>query len=218
MHAANDTQGFARAYHLGSQLISVGAGSVALFLIAFSDVVLDLWTRDPALSEHTSVILRILLFGNLLNGLLNMPWQAQLAYRWTGLALRAECIAVIVVVPAILWATPRYGMAGAGWAWVGLNAGYVLIVTHFMYRRILGDERWIWYRDDILFPLLPAALIAFSSRQILMASTSGSIEYWGVFVLGAALTFLAACVAAPLVRRAALDLKALYLPQFMVKR
>jgi O-antigen/teichoic acid export membrane protein len=217
LHAANDTAAFARVYHQGSQLVSVGAGSAAVLLIVFSHVALSLWTRDTALAEHTSRILRLLLLGNLLNGLMNMPYQAQLAHRWIGLTLRTNCVATLSMVPAIFWATPRYGLQGAGWAWVCLNAGYVLITTHFMYRRILVTEKWIWYREDILYPLLAAAFVALCLRQILVVFPVGSMAYWATLLLGSLFTFVAAGVAAPMVRRQALNMLALYFPQLTIR-
>ena len=73
---------------------------------------------------------------------------------WTrGIGVKVNSVAVLVIVPAILWATPRYGAEGAAWVWVSLNAGYVLIAVHLMYRRILSAEKWRWYKHDLLAPL-----------------------------------------------------------------
>jgi O-antigen/teichoic acid export membrane protein len=63
------------------------------------------------------------------------------------------------LVPAILWATPRFGAIGAAWAWVLLNAGYVLIGIHFMYTRLLPTEKWRWYWQDLALPLLATAVV-----------------------------------------------------------
>ncbi|MBI1867929.1 MAG: polysaccharide biosynthesis protein [Methylocystis sp.] len=210
LHAANDLVRFIQTYHQGAQLISVAAGSAAFFLIAFADVVLNLWTHDPVLTAQTSAVLRLLVFANLLNGLMNMPCQAQLAYRWLGLVLRAEFLAVVIIVPAILLATPRFGMEGAGWSLIALNAGYLLMTAQFMYRRILVMEKWKWYCNDILFPLTAAAFVAFCSRGVLMLLPGGSIEYWSMFALSAAMTLAAAWAAAPSIRRQTIDMAAFY--------
>lgn len=74
-----------------------------------------------------------------------IPYQTQLAHGWTSLTVRINIVAVAIIVPAILWATPRYGAEGAAWVWVALNTSYLLVGIHFMYRRILTREKWRWY-------------------------------------------------------------------------
>ena len=147
-------------YHQGTQLVSVIAGSVAIVMILFSETFLRLWTQDHELAKHVAPLLSLLILGNLLNGLMWVPYQTQLAHGWTTLALNTNIIAVVIIVPAILWVTPRYGTEGAAWVWASLNAGYVLIGIHFMYRHILSTEKWCWYRQDLIAPLGAATLVA----------------------------------------------------------
>ena len=158
LYAANDSPGLARTYHEGAQLVTVLMGSACLVLAFFPGLFLQLWTQDLSLAQNSAPLLRLLVMGNLLNGLLWIPYQTQLAYGWTSLAIRINVVSVILIVPAILWATPRYGAIGAAWCWVSLNLGYVLIGIHFMYRRILSTEKWEWYRQDVASPLLATAL------------------------------------------------------------
>lgn len=153
LHALNDPKGMAYTYHQGAQLVTVIAGSAAIVVVFFSETLLHLWTQDKILAAHVAPVLSLMMLGNLLNGLMWMPYQTQLAHGWTSLAVCTNIVAVAVIVPAILWVTPRYGAVGAAWVWVCLNAGYLLISVHFMYRRILGSEKWRWYARDVLGPL-----------------------------------------------------------------
>jgi O-antigen/teichoic acid export membrane protein len=153
LHARGDTNALAEAYHKGAQLVSVLAGSTAIVVIFFSETLLRLWTQDPELAVRTAPLLSLLMLGNLLNGLMWIPYQTQLAYGWTSLAVKINIAAVLVIVPAILWATPRYGAEGAACAWVVLNLSYLLIGIQFMYKRLLTSEKLYWYIHDILKPL-----------------------------------------------------------------
>lgn len=153
LHARNDQAALADAYHKGAQLVSVIAGSAAIVLILFSETFLHLWTQDAELASRVAPLLSLLMIGNLLNGLMYVPYHAQLAHGWTSLGVYVNSAAVIFIVPAILWAVPRYGAEGAACVWVMLNAGYALIAVQFMYRRILSQEKWRWYRQDVLLPL-----------------------------------------------------------------
>jgi len=162
LYARNYHAGLIRSYHQGAQLVSVIVGSAACVMMAFAETLLKLWMQDDALAHQVAPLLSLLMLGNLLNGLMWIPYSTQLAHGWTGLGVRTNIVAVIIIVPAILWATPRYGAEGAAWAWVSLNAGYVLIGIHFMHRRILCTEKWRWYREDVVQPLLGATLGAIS--------------------------------------------------------
>ncbi|MCT7990062.1 hypothetical protein NG794_16955 [Laspinema sp. D6] len=141
LFASQDFPKLIRTYHQGAQLVTVVLGSAALVLIFFSETFLKLWTQNSVLAQHTAPLLSFLVLGNMLNGLMWIPYQTQLACDWTRLAVPIDIVAVLFIVAAILWVTPRYGAVGAAWVWVSLNAGYVLIGVHFMYRRILKTEK-----------------------------------------------------------------------------
>jgi len=202
LHAGRDHAGLVRTYHQGAQLVSVVLGSAALMLIVFSETFLHLWTQDAALAHRTAPLLSLLTLGNLLNGLCWMPYQAQLAYGWTGLGMRINSVAVFIIVPAILWVTPRYGAEGATWVWVSLNVGYLLIGIHFMHRQILRTEKWHWYRQDILQPLLAASAMPLLIHWLLPTPTS-VIPQIATLALASVLTLTAAGLAAKQVRQQA---------------
>jgi O-antigen/teichoic acid export membrane protein len=167
LYAQDDVKALAEIYHKGAQLVSAIAGSVAIVIIIFSETLLQVWTQDQELAVKVAPLLSLLMLGNLLNGLVHMPHQAQLAHGWTGLSFKVNAVAVLFIVPAILWVTPRFGAEGAAWVWVSLNAGYVLIAVNLMYRRIMSAEKWRWYVQDVLAPLVPAALVLIGLKQLL---------------------------------------------------
>ncbi|MBA3032741.1 MAG: oligosaccharide flippase family protein [Gammaproteobacteria bacterium] len=172
LYARHDQPGLIATYHQGAQLVSVTMGSAAVVMMVFAEQILHLWTQDAELARRTALLVSLLALGNLLNGLMWIPCQAQLAHGWTGLTARINIIAVLVIVPAILWATPRYGAEGAAWVWICLNTGYVLIGVHFMYRKILQAEKWCWYKNDIIQPLGAAAITALIVHKLIPAGQS----------------------------------------------
>lgn len=154
-------------FHTGAQLVSVIAGSAAIVVVVFSNELLLIWTRDASVVQVAGPLLSILAFGNLLNGILWIPYQAQLAHGWTGLTIRTNAVALFFVIPAILFFTPLYGPTGAAWVWVALNTGYALISVQFMFRLILQTEKWKWYLKDVLFPLAPTAVVVFILSKLI---------------------------------------------------
>ncbi len=200
LHASGDYDGLARPYHQGAQLVTVMLGSAAGVLIFYSDTFLQLWTQDADLARLTAPLLSLLVLGNLINGLMWIPYQMQLAHGWTSLAVRINIVNVAIIIPAILWVTPRYGAQGAAWIWVCMNAGSVMIGIPLMYRRILTGEKWRWYRQDILGPLLPAVTVTALIRWAIPAPV-GVVPQLGTLLLVSGLTLTVAVLSAPLVRR-----------------
>lgn len=147
-------------YHKGAQLVSVIAGSIAIVMMLFSESLLILWTNDANLAQQVSPLLSILMFGNLLNGLMLMPYQIQIAYGWISLTVRINIATIFIIVPAILWVTPHYGAEGAAWVWVSLNVFYIIIGIHLMFRQVLLNEKWRWYYQDVMLPLAAAIAAA----------------------------------------------------------
>lgn len=158
LHAAGDEAEFVRLYHLSAQLVTVLAGSAAVMLIGFAEPLLALWTGDPGLARHTAPLLRVLALGYLLNIFMWVPYQAQLAHRWTELTLRVNLGAIFIVVPVLVVAVPRFGAIGAAWIWVALNTGYVIINIYFMHRRILKAEKRSWYLRDLIQPMVGSTM------------------------------------------------------------
>lgn len=158
LYEKGDSVKLADNYHKGAQMVSVIAGSAAIVMILYADTFLTLWTQDAELAAQVSLLLSFLMLGNLLNGLMWIPYYTQLAHGWTRLTVYVNIVAVLFIVPAIILVVPRYGAEGAALVWVVLNAGYCLISVQFMYRKIMTFEKWSWYREDLLAPLISAAL------------------------------------------------------------
>lgn len=182
-HSNKDFNGLEILYHQGCQLVSVVMGSTAILLIFFSDQIIFLWTQNADLTDSSSSLVSILVFGNLLNGLMWIPYQAQLAYGWTTLTSRINMIGVLLIIPLLFWIVPEYGAIGAAWIWVSLNLGYVVIGINFMFKKILKAARWHWYFSDTLIPLLVSTLIAFFLHNIYLSNVQTDNIYFQLFFI-----------------------------------
>lgn len=155
-----DTTALIKTYHQGAQLVTILIVPAALMLIFFGETIILLWGGSAALTHNVAPLLALLAVGTMLNGLMHIPYMLTLAYGWPGFFVRVNLVAVTVLVPAIFWATPRYGAIGAGWIWVILNLGYILISSCIMHQRLLKTEMWRWYGNDIFQPIAGATLTA----------------------------------------------------------
>jgi O-antigen/teichoic acid export membrane protein len=163
--AKADQQALIDTYHRASQWLAALLIPAALVMAAFAEPLLRVWTGNVNLAQQVAPLLALLALGTLCNGFMFVPFTTQLAHGWTGFAVRVNIIAVIFMVPAILWAVPRFGAIGAAWAWLALNAGYVLIGMHFMHRRLLPNEKWRWYLDAVFMPLVIGSITVMALRK-----------------------------------------------------
>lgn len=173
--AHSDARPLATLFHFAAQMVTVALVPAALVLAFHAQGALFAWSGDVVLATRTAPLLSILVLGTLLNGFLHVPYQLQLAYGWTGLAIKANLMAVAVLVPAILWLVPTYGGIAAAWIWVALNAGYLIVSAPLMFRRLLPSEQRSWYLRDLAVPSLGAAAALLLT---LAFEPAGYIDRW----------------------------------------
>jgi len=92
------------------------------------------------------------------------------------------------------------GAIGAAWVWVILKSAFLVFSIYFMHRRLLPTEKWLWYRQDIVIPLLATIAAALSCRW-LIPDDLGRISELGALIASSGCVLIVAAVAAPLVRR-----------------
>ena len=147
-----DEKAVSAAYHQGAQLMTIMLVPAGLALIAFGEPLLLVWTHDSLVAKAASPIVAVLAIGTIFNGWIHIPYMMQLAYGWTSLAVRVNIVAAAILVPAIFFVVPRFGPIGAAWAWVLVNAGYVIFEMHFMHARLLRGQKGEWFFRDIAIP------------------------------------------------------------------
>jgi O-antigen/teichoic acid export membrane protein len=193
--AVDGASGLRGTYHLACQTMTVVISAPALILAFHPGEIVRIWSGDPALAAAVAPLVTPLMLGWLCNALTNVPYCLQLAHGWSSLTAAANATAAVILVPALLFVVPRYGAMGAAYLWLILNAGYVLIIAHLMHRRILVSEKWRWYCNDILVPLLAAAapIAALAPFGASFHDGYAALLYYGILGLaGIALSGLSA--------------------------
>ena len=196
----DDQPTLGRVYHQGCQLMAVAILPVTLILAFFSKEILELWTRNPDVVAKSSLLISLLVIGNALNGLMNLPYALQLAHGWTKLAFYQNVIAVIVLAPAIYFSTLRWGAVGAAGVWIVLNSAYLLIGVQVMHRRLLVTEKSGWYANDV-GKILLAVLVVAGIARVLMADHLGGIAKIMILVVTLGMATVAAVFSADTLRK-----------------
>ena len=194
-------QQLAAAYHRYCQALTLALVPAALVLAFFSDHLVLLWTRDVELTHAVAPLVSLLAIGNMLNGLMNLPYSLQLAHGWTRLAVTVNLVAVVLLVPAIYIGVQAFGVVAAPVVWIMLNSGYVVIGVPLIHRKLLSTEMWRWYGQDVFMP----AFAAFAAAALVRIATPDAVldkplEVIAGVLVAAALALFAAIVASPLGR------------------
>ena len=187
-----DNNEASKVFHRGAQLISVIVGAAACVIFYFGDNLIVTWTANEEIGRNAGKILKVLTLGTLLNSFMHMPYMLQLAFGWSSFAAKINFVAVLFLIPAILILTPIYGAIGAAWVWVILNAGYVFIATHVMFKTIMPSEKGKWFIDDLFKPFL-ATFTTVSIYWLLIPDFTNKI-YETLFVVLAGLTAVMAAI------------------------
>ncbi|MBF0543680.1 MAG: oligosaccharide flippase family protein [Candidatus Riflebacteria bacterium] len=186
-------------YHKICQFMAVLIlpGTIVLALFPFE--ILLLWTQNSVMAENSYRLVRILVCGTAINGLLNPPYVLQLAFGWTRLSFYKNAIALILFVPCIIYLTRCYGSVGAACVWLALNLGYFLLEIPIMHRRLLPSEKWRWYLHDVSIPLFVSGLVAGAGR-VLMPERMSQFMIILYLVVVLSLTLGASILATPMIR------------------
>jgi O-antigen/teichoic acid export membrane protein len=164
LHARGDETALRRLYHESTQWLAATVLPAAAVIAVFAEDLLRVWTREAAVSAAAAPLLALLVSGTALNGLMNLPYAMQLAHGWTRLALWSNVLAILLVVPGVLFLALHYGPAGAASVWLLLNLGYVFIALPVMHRRILRGELMRWYLRDVAPAAAASAAVAIALR------------------------------------------------------
>jgi O-antigen/teichoic acid export membrane protein len=159
-----DETNLASLFHSSCQLVSFVVFPLWAVLAFFSREVLFAWTHNHTIANSAGPILSLVATGNMLNLMMHMPYNVQLAYAYTKLTMVVNSIAVVLLVPLIYFLVRHYGINGGATAWIIVNGGYVFIAAHFVYRRYLKAEKWHWYVNDILRFAIPCVLLTFVTK------------------------------------------------------
>lgn len=142
-------------YHQACKLMATLIFPICLVLVFFIHDVLRIWTKNSVTTDNTYLLARVLILGSMFNALMVMPYNLIIANGWTKFTIYQNTIATLILVPMLFLWTGLYGVMGATFVWLILNAGYVIISQPLMHRKILKGELLKWYWNDTLVPLIP---------------------------------------------------------------
>jgi O-antigen/teichoic acid export membrane protein len=149
LSAEGDDEGLIRLYRNATQLVGVIAIPTALVLAFFSEQVLWAWTGDAEIANKAAPVLTLYALGNGILALGAFPYYLQIAKGDLKLHMIGNALFVVVLIPVLIWATWRYGMTGAGYAWLGSHITYFLLWIPKVHARFVKGLHIQWLLRDV---------------------------------------------------------------------
>lgn len=193
LHAEGKHQELTHLYNQASQFVSVVAGSVAATLVVCAEPLLYAWTGSREVTEAAAPILRLYAIGNGLLALGAFPYYLQYARGNLRYHLIGNLVLTVVLIPAIIVAATRSAGIGAGWAWVVMNAVYLLVWVGYVHSKLQPGLHWGWLMRSVFGILLPAVAVG-----LLLEGASEDVESQSAALLHVSLTGISCLLAAGL--------------------
>ncbi len=182
-------------YRKTMQLTAVLLGSASILLCVFSGGTMYMWSGNADLVEATGPLLSILVVGSFLNGLAYLPGQFQIASGQTRKLLLVSAFALVLFVILVLSLTPIYGVKGAAWAWLLVNAVYLLLVNVTTPYPLAHRKKAIWFFLDVLLPTIVSIAVMLIAVNLQPAGDSHRL-HWAFFLFITGVVALATSVMA----------------------
>jgi O-antigen/teichoic acid export membrane protein len=139
-------------FHTSSRIVSVFIVPFSIIIFFFAKDLLLVWTRNAELTDQTYQILQILIIGNALNCVIQMPYFLQLANGHTSWGVRVSLVALLFSIPATIFGSIYFGVIGAASVWLIVNLLHFVVSINFITEPIFIKQKLSWYFRDVLSP------------------------------------------------------------------
>ncbi len=140
-------------FYTGCQIIAATAIPVAALVIVFPQQILAIWTGENCSVKNAHETVSLLALGAMLNVFCQMPHALLLAHGKSRVGLMANMLMVLLIIPLLIFLVSRYGLIGAGWTWVVLNAGYLFVGNSLILAWLLPRNLSQWFRACVVVPV-----------------------------------------------------------------
>jgi len=147
-----------KVFHDGASLVGGASIPIVAFFVLFARDILYAWQRDSTTAAQAGPILAILSAAAVFNAVLNMPYYLMLARGDTRIPLVTNVISMLVLVPLLVVSVPRWGVDGAAWSWLVVNAITLVVFPYVVFRGDLRQDRWPWYSYGVFWPTFCATV------------------------------------------------------------
>lgn len=157
--AEQDNSNLVALYRKATQLVCAIAVPAALVMAFFPYQVLWAWTGNVEIAQSAAPVLRLYALGNGILALGAFPYYLQFAKGDLKLHMIGNALFVLLLIPSLIAAASKYGMTGAGYAWLAANAVYFLLWVPLVHKRLAPGLHVKWLLHDVGAPAAVCVLV-----------------------------------------------------------
>lgn len=184
----NDSQGATQLYSNSTQAVSALIAPVLVMFSIFSEQILFVWTGNRELARHIAPVLCLYAIGNSWAAMGALPYYIQYAKGNLRLQFIGTAVMMAILLPAFLWAAPRYGALGTAVVWATVNGLYSLLWVPVIHSRFYKGEHWRWIFRDIL-PMVAATVLVGSVLAMVVPQSGERVPTAAVLLIVCILLF-----------------------------
>lgn len=155
-----------KLFHVNTFVLSTLATSGAMVLFLFTKDFILIWTHDILIANAIENVTKVLLIGGLFLSFQYMPYHLAIANGHTKTNVRLGIVAVICIIPALIFFVKQYGLIGATYTWLIMNLFAYFYLGYFIISKFLENEFKKWLINGTLIPLIMAIVIGVVSHFI----------------------------------------------------
>jgi O-antigen/teichoic acid export membrane protein len=154
-------------FHKYTKILSVTLLPAFLMLIFFTPELISIWTNNPEIVKNTTLLVRIMSVGVVLDAYMVVPNTLLLAYSKTRFILITHIIALLVMLPATYFLSIYFGAVGGAISVASILGGYFVFSAPFIVKHCLPGHYFKWLWHDILKIALPLIAILVAVKLLM---------------------------------------------------
>jgi O-antigen/teichoic acid export membrane protein len=148
-----------RLFHINSFILSTLATTGAMVLFIFTKDIILIWTHSLVIANKIDNVTKVLLLGGVFLSFQFMPYYLAIANGHTRTNIRIGIIAIIIIVPSLIFFVKQHGLIGATYTWLIMNVCAYILLGYIIINKFLKNEFTRWLISGTLVPLITTILI-----------------------------------------------------------
>jgi O-antigen/teichoic acid export membrane protein len=162
-----------KLFHVNTFVLSVLATSGATVLFIFTKDFVFIWTHDNLIAKTIENVTKVLLIGGVFLSFQYMPYHLAIANGHTKTNVRLGIVAIICIIPSLIFCVKQFGLIGATYTWLSMNIFAYFYLGYFIISRFLKNEFRRWLINGTLIPLIISISIGVLSHYLTLNLTKG---------------------------------------------
>jgi O-antigen/teichoic acid export membrane protein len=153
-------------YRNYSQVIAIIASVSGIGVFIYAGELVLLWTGNASMAYQSKAVVQVLAIGSVCLALQLMPYHLSLANGHVTTNLKAGVFSLLITPIITWWLAINYGLIGAAFTWLILNAIAMIYLGKVLTRRFLPNVLVSWVLYDNLLPIGIAAIAGLVSYSL----------------------------------------------------